>query len=150
MLRDVFNGIPTLPGRTIFSVTSSTPRQTRETTEMVSKVLGASAYLHGWIMSLPSEAQNQQATISYGGPQSGFAKHKSACKTLGTALWISEDPQQVALIDNGAMSMVAGLFAEFVQSLALVGKGDIDRVLFTREVLLPQLDISIGWLLRPT
>jgi hypothetical protein len=148
VLRDVLDGIP-IPSRcTVLNFTSSTPRQVKETAEMVTRVLGASGHLHGWIMCPPSEIHNHQAMISYGGPRSVFEKHKRACEILGTASWISEDPQRVALIENGAMTMAAGLFAGFLQSLAIFKRDEVDLVLFTRDVLLPQLQIFQEWLPR--
>ncbi|GIJ88119.1 hypothetical protein Asppvi_007036 [Aspergillus pseudoviridinutans] len=141
VVRDVLCKTFTLSGRTVVNLTTSRPREIQETADMSINRLGAAGYLHGCILSMPSQVASQQATIIYCGPQPLFAKSKQIYESLGTAKWLSDDLQQISLMENASISMVAGVFAAFFQSLALAGVGGIDVVSFTTQVILPQLQL---------
>ncbi|KAJ6113874.1 hypothetical protein N7523_007191 [Penicillium sp. IBT 18751x] len=139
--RDVLSKIPTLHDRTVINFTTSRPQWVIETADFVTNELRASGYLHGWINSIPSEVKDQQATVRYSGPEPIFAKQKHICGLLGKALWLSSDHRKVCMLENAALLMLAGLCAAFFQSLALAGVAGVDRVDFTRQVLLPLLPL---------
>ncbi|KAJ5752878.1 hypothetical protein N7520_009795 [Penicillium odoratum] len=141
VVRDVVSRIPTLRDRTVINFTTSRPQWEIETADIVTNKLCASGYLHGWINSIPSDVEDQQATVTYSGPSSVFAKQKHICKVLGKAQWLSDDHRKICMLENAALSMVAGLCVGFLQSLALAGAAGVDTVDFTRQVVLPLLPL---------
>jgi 3-hydroxyisobutyrate dehydrogenase-like beta-hydroxyacid dehydrogenase len=141
VVRDVLSRIPTLRDRTVINFTTSRPQWVIETAYVVTNKLCASGYLHGWINSVPSEVEDQQASVRYSGPEPVFAKHKHICQVLGKALWLSDDHRKICILENAALLMLAGLFVAFFQSLALAGAAGVDRVDFTRHALLPVLPL---------
>lgn len=146
VVRDVLGGIPNLSCCTVIDLSSGTPRQVENTAGVVNEALGASRYLHGWIMSNPLEVRAHRAPIHCSGPEDAFEQHKHVFEALGNPSWRSEDPKRAALIENGALTFVAGLFAGFLQSLALFKQGDMDQVLFTKEVIFPVMEEFQTWL----
>ncbi|KAJ5766156.1 uncharacterized protein N7511_003772 [Penicillium nucicola] len=141
VVRDVLSRIPTFIGCTVINFTTSRPQWEIGTADIVTNKLSALGYLHGWINSIPSEVKAQQADITYSGPEAVFAKQKHICQIFGKTVWSSDDHKNICLLENAALSMVAGFCAAFFQSLALAGAAGVDTVDFTRKSLLPLLPI---------
>ncbi|KAJ5934194.1 hypothetical protein N7466_003741 [Penicillium verhagenii] len=141
VVRDVFDKISTLLGRTVINFTTSRPQWEMGTADIVSNKLRASGYLHGWINSFPSEVKDQQATITYSGLKPVFTQQKHILQLLGKAAWLSDDHRKICLLENAALLMFAGVCAAFFQSLAMAGAAGADTLDFTRQVLLPPLQM---------
>lgn len=141
IVQHILSETPSLLDRTVINFTTSRPQWEIETANLVTNQLQASGYLHGWTNSLPLEVKNHQATVTYSGPKSLFEQHKHICQVLGKALWLSDDHKKICMLENAALSMVAGLCSGFFQSLALAGAAGYNTIDFTQEVILPLLPI---------
>lgn len=130
-----------ISGRVVVNLTNGTPVQARETAEWA-EARGAS-YIDGGIMAVPPMIGRPEALILYSGAQDAFAAHEQTLGSLGSALYLGEDPGIASLQDLALLAAMYGMFAGFFQSIAMVRTEKIEATRFSALVV-PWLNAMVG------
>lgn len=105
-----------LDGRTVVTLTSTTPEATRTLGERVGP-----RYLDGAAMSGTRLVGDPRALFLYSGGSATFAAAQPTLRALGEARHVGEDPGAASLWDTALLGVGLGLLVGFHQAVALVG-----------------------------
>jgi 3-hydroxyisobutyrate dehydrogenase-like beta-hydroxyacid dehydrogenase len=111
--------IPSLRGRALVNLTTTTPNQARELADWAARHdLG---YLDGGIMAVPEMIGGPHAAVLYSGSAPVFEEHRGLLDRWGASSYVGSDAGMASLYD---MAMLAGMyvmFAGFMHGAAMVG-----------------------------
>ncbi|MFG2148024.1 NAD(P)-dependent oxidoreductase [Streptomyces sp. NPDC048696] len=133
-----------LRGRVVVNLTNGSPAQARELADKV-RALGAD-YLDGGIMAVPAMIGGPESLVLYSGSTIAFEAHRETLKVFGRAVYLGDDAGQAPLHDLALLTGMYGMFAGFLQSVALVRSAGGDVEEFTTALLVPWLHAMSGGL----
>ncbi|NUP05481.1 MAG: NAD(P)-dependent oxidoreductase [Polyangiaceae bacterium] len=107
-----------LAGRTIVNLTSSTPKQARETA--VWMTAAGADYVDGAIMAVPQGIGRPESVIFYSGSHRAFEAHERTLGVLGTSHYFGADAGMAALYDFALLGVMWSAISGFLHSVALL------------------------------
>lgn len=131
-----------LNGRTLVDLTTGSPEEGRELSAWAERQ-GATGFLDGGVMAVPSLIGGPHAFILYSGSREAFDTHESALAAAGAARYVGADAGLAALYDLALLSGMYGMFAGFLHALAIVDTAEVPASGFTAELLLPWLQAML-------
>ncbi|GAA3729769.1 3-hydroxyisobutyrate dehydrogenase-like beta-hydroxyacid dehydrogenase [Spinactinospora alkalitolerans] len=127
-----------LSGRVLVNLTNGTPEQARRTAAWAAE-RGAD-YLDGGIMAVPPMIGSPESVLLYSGSADAFEAHRRTLEILGTGRHLGADAGLAPLHDLAMLTGAYGMFAGFLQAVAMVGTERAEVAEFTSSLLVPWLN----------
>jgi 3-hydroxyisobutyrate dehydrogenase-like beta-hydroxyacid dehydrogenase len=138
---DVLHG--PLDGRVVVNLTSGTPSRARALAQEVARRGGG--YLDGGIMAVPEAVGTADAVLAYSGPRPLYDAHESTLSTLGTGLFLGDDPGLSATHEMATLVLMWGMLDGFLNGAAILGTNGVSATAYL-PIAQTAIDTVAGWL----
>lgn len=105
--------------RVIVDFTTGCPSQIRQSVEIVTK-LGFPVYIHGAVMAFPAQVGREDVFLYYSGNHEAYSGVESVLSSLGTPVYLDDDPISAALQEVMMVSSMYSWWGGFLASMALL------------------------------
>ena len=110
---------PSLSGRALINVTTTTPTQARELAGWAAR--HGIDYLDGGIMAVPEMIGGPGSTIFYSGSAAVYEQHRALLDQWGQSSYFGTDAGMASLYDLAILAGMYTMFAGFLHGAAMVG-----------------------------
>lgn len=119
---------PSLRGRALINVTTTTPNQARELADWAAR--HEIDYLDGGIMAVPETIGGPGSAILYSGSATVFEEHRAVVDLWGRSSYLGPDPGMASLYDLAMLGGMYVMIAGFMHGAAMVGSEGVPATEF--------------------
>ncbi|MGW0937151.1 NAD(P)-dependent oxidoreductase [Streptomyces sp. NPDC002666] len=138
---DILDG--PLDDRIVVNLTSGTPSRARKLAEEV--VRRGGGYLDGGVMAVPEAVGTADAVLAYSGPRSLYDAQESCLGSLGTGLYLGDDPGLSATHEMATLVLMWSMLDGFLNGAAILGSAGVPATSYL-PVARTAIDMVTGWL----
>jgi 3-hydroxyisobutyrate dehydrogenase-like beta-hydroxyacid dehydrogenase len=122
---------PSLRGRVLVNLTTTTPRQARELADWAGRA--GIGYLDGGIMAVPEMIGGAGSAILYSGSATVFDEHRRVLDRWGQSTYFGPDAGIASLYDLAILAGMYVMFGGFMHGAAMVGSEGVSAREFAAQ-----------------